>query len=437
MPTAIHSKRDSSSSAVDLQGVLVCLGLVFAFILTSFGLAKLIEAIRTRMKIMDTEARSITEQSSSLEIPVNLPVTPNAVDLLIHAVRSSRLSALRRKPRPLDLRTGAIKFCSAAPCLQHISSPRSYALRHPRRPCFTRPGPTPLRTVLTATKGKLASSNVAVAVQHRLIISEAEAAAACLSLQRTHRTHSPLEHPAPIPNPSHNSNSAYTPIQIPVSLAPARDRTSCSPLSLELANMCSMHSTANAVVGAHPDALPLHHRALPLPLHHRPAPYTPRESPSAPPSPVKALLRYSKTFGKLPRPLSDSYSGTGKENTGGADAKVNIIVDGGANKRSSFASNTAMYESGGRNSQEKENLIAPVYVAAGNSDSVNAYLQHWHANRDDAQEVAAVGARDAGSADEEAVALGVNVKRLPGQSGAGSEGAGEGEDEEDGGVEVH
>ncbi|KAJ7890155.1 hypothetical protein B0H14DRAFT_3429213 [Mycena olivaceomarginata] len=355
MPITIHStarrvKRDSPS--VELQDLLVCLGLVFAFTLTAFGIAKLTEVLRTRTPAENAETE--TSQESLLKItPRSSP--PPAAGYLAHAVltlSSAGLVLFPRKARPQDSRTGKIQYIKASPHLQHISAPRSYAFRHRRRLCFNRPGPTLLRNVITATPhGKLASSTVGV-VQR--------SAARVVQIQKTHHTHSPLERPAanPTPGPA-QATPAVSHIEIPpVCLGPD------SPHAWPAVE--TLHGTADSVVGAHPSALP---------LRERPAQAAPQTvlwtAPSgvgananfkfglvrgvsaalgARPSPAHASIHRAKTM-SIPHPASPEPASTRRLCAlGNANVKTTSI------KEASKAKTTAGYTAGMKTDRRKENV---------------------------------------------------------------------------------
>jgi hypothetical protein len=146
-----------------------------------------------------------------------------------------------RKLRPQELRNGAIQYAKSSPYLLHISSPRSYALRHRRRNCFYRPGPSPLRSVITATpQGKLSWSTA----PYMQIQSPA---VRVLDKTPTHRSHDPLERPAFAPPPQQDSTVH---IEIPA----------CVDSPDAWSSIEQLYRTADAVVGAHPDAVPLSDR---------------------------------------------------------------------------------------------------------------------------------------------------------------------------------
>ncbi|KAJ6503771.1 hypothetical protein C8R45DRAFT_1185704 [Mycena sanguinolenta] len=237
MPTTIHStqralKRDSSS--IDLHYLLVCLCVVFAFLGSAFGLAKLIEGLRIQARTKRTNPAEVkaSQLETQLEAPASLSTLPD-VRQVATTILNSRIR-FRRKPRPLDFRTGAIQYLKASPYLQYISAPRLYALRHPRRLCLNSPRPTPLRTVITATEsGKLTWSTVA---------------------PQKPRIHMPLEHPAPLLHPSFSQNEVHL--------------TDMSNFQIPLrgdvwSSLENMHGTANAVVGSHPAPIPLRERPVP------------------------------------------------------------------------------------------------------------------------------------------------------------------------------
>lgn len=99
MPITIHStarrvKRDSPS--VELQNLLVCLGLVFAFTLTAFGIAKLTEVLRTRTPAENAEVglryplpMSLLTSSTDRDIS-RVPAEDNAQVLFPPCRRPSR-----------------------------------------------------------------------------------------------------------------------------------------------------------------------------------------------------------------------------------------------------------------------------------------------------------------------------------------------------------
>lgn len=70
MPTMIHSTEHTKrgSSSIDLQSLLVCLVIVFACIVTSFGLAKLTELLRTRRRDQSNEVRRFTAIDTCPEV---------------------------------------------------------------------------------------------------------------------------------------------------------------------------------------------------------------------------------------------------------------------------------------------------------------------------------------------------------------------------------
>ncbi|KAJ6571283.1 hypothetical protein B0H19DRAFT_1064398 [Mycena capillaripes] len=259
MPSMIQSAGPSS---VELQKLLLCLGVVFAFILTAFGLSKLTELLRTRRRAGST--RSAAAKGLLAERPPFLYTLP-ATGYLAPVVTLTSGTAPGRvlfpknlKPRPTqDPRNGVIQYIKASPYLQHISAPRLYALRHQRRLCFNRPDPSPLRNVITANpQGKLSSSTVPL----RVIQIQKPALRA---LEKTHqRTIDPFERPMTTSSPhprQDNDFGAAQHIEIPACLdSESRpDPHPWSAISIE-----QLYRTADAVVGVHPDSVPLSERAL-------------------------------------------------------------------------------------------------------------------------------------------------------------------------------
>ncbi|KAF7350082.1 hypothetical protein MVEN_01310100 [Mycena venus] len=270
MPTTIHStghvKRGSSSDA-ELQNLLVCLGLVCAVILTSFGLSKLVGLLHIRRRAGSTKHSLRPPKIRCLNGPPSLytlPATPHPAPSIFDSSTSTTLVALfpwKAAARPQDPRAGVIDYIKASPYLQHISAPRSYALRHRRRLCFTHPGPTPLRNVISATPhGKRFSSMATVG-----IVTQKSPTTRVLqqNIQTHFRTNDPLERPAQVvfaPHPhSLHATAATIAIEIPVCLAV--DSAGDVWSSVE-----RLHATADSVVGAYPGAFPLRERTVPATL---------------------------------------------------------------------------------------------------------------------------------------------------------------------------
>ncbi|KAJ7484852.1 hypothetical protein B0H11DRAFT_2279542 [Mycena galericulata] len=143
MPTVIHSAsagrpHRTGGTPPELQKLILCLGVVAAFVFASFGIAKLME-----LRLPSRRRAEIAEPSSTDTPATHTISTP----WKLH-------DAASRKPGPYyDLRTSpgaaiAVLYTKTAPCLRHISAPRAYALRHRRRAFRTHPGPSPLRNAI-------------------------------------------------------------------------------------------------------------------------------------------------------------------------------------------------------------------------------------------------------------------------------------------------
>ncbi|KAJ7121666.1 hypothetical protein C8R44DRAFT_853186 [Mycena epipterygia] len=229
MPTIIQSAEHGSSA--ELQKLVLCLGVVLAFVLTSFGIGKLIElhtrtsGVSTAKKIPAGGALVISSRSYSSIGIRGFGLTAG--------VGASLPVVFRPKPRPRDLSTGAIRYTKTSPHLQHISAPRTYAMHHRRR-LYSRPGPSPLRIVTNASKSHAKLSN---------------------KLRRHHKS---------TPSKDKYQRTNFIP---PFPLRYVRQDT---PVVVTIAPPCAtpeewlavenLHRTADSVVSAHPDALPLHHR---------------------------------------------------------------------------------------------------------------------------------------------------------------------------------
>ncbi|KAJ7764384.1 hypothetical protein B0H16DRAFT_1687770 [Mycena metata] len=156
MPTTISSAGRTASA--ELQKLLVYLGVVVAFIFTAFGIAKMIDVLRTRRRTESTMAQGLLGEAPPGRY--GLPSTPQcpSVVLNIHSAPAffnpgnvPGLISFSRKARPQNALTGAIQYTKSSPHLYHITSPRAYALHHRRRPHFIRPGPSLLRHVIIIT----------------------------------------------------------------------------------------------------------------------------------------------------------------------------------------------------------------------------------------------------------------------------------------------
>lgn len=172
------------------------------------------------------------------------------------------------KPRPFptqDPRTGMFQYIKASPYLHHISAPRLYALRHKRRLYFSRPGPSLLRNVVTASlDGKLFWSTVPVCVNPNLPTLPLGA----LELKTHQRTVDPFERPltttASAPRPHTRQEQR---IEIPACLDCDLDGPNRNIWSTSVSGE-QLYHTAETIVGAHPDSLPVPKRTIPTtPVH--------------------------------------------------------------------------------------------------------------------------------------------------------------------------
>ncbi|KAJ7760817.1 hypothetical protein DFH07DRAFT_939819 [Mycena maculata] len=240
MPTVIHSavRPGRSGSSPELQKLVLCLGVVAAFIFTSFGIAKLLELVPNRRQSGRGElipAPTATRRRILTDVPPGISA-PQAV---LNPISLFPSTAVARKGFPQDFHTGAIRYTKTSPYLQHISAPHSYAMRHRRRVFRGRPGPSPLRNVINPP------------VHARPPIQDPPTL--LVSANRSHSTD-----PAPVlksmPAPKSTGEEF-----------PARTRsTEISPAcALSWSSIELLHRTSNAVVGAHPDAIPLIDRASP------------------------------------------------------------------------------------------------------------------------------------------------------------------------------
>ncbi|KAJ6462665.1 hypothetical protein C8R47DRAFT_1202172 [Mycena vitilis] len=262
MPSTIHSGRGTpGSSAVESQKLLVFLGAVFAFILMFFGLAKLFPLLRTWIRIGSTQsAASKGLLSSTTPPPLYTFRTMGRGFPSPAALAAAGLAHMvfPRKPRPQNVRTGVIQYIKAAPSLQHMTAPRVYALLHRRRlQRFVRPGPTPLRCVLTATHtahGTVLKSSVTLPVPMRTVQFQKPAPAAVIFVRtfdhdRRHRTIEPLHAPhRPYPRQEEEESEPRR-VEIPCLDSPDAEQ---------------LYHAAERIVGAHPAALPLPERAAPV-----------------------------------------------------------------------------------------------------------------------------------------------------------------------------
>ncbi|KAJ7152139.1 hypothetical protein C8R46DRAFT_485190, partial [Mycena filopes] len=252
MPTSFASAGRAVSDKV-----LFCLGLVVAFVFTAFGLAKLVELLRTRRR---TEAKGLLGEAPPGRYL--LSYTPNGTPLLLNTAHASgflapsflnpttatpsfTISFPTAKPRPQNPLTGVIQYTKAAPSLYHITSPRVYAVRHRRRPHFMRPGPSLLRHVITITaQGRRLQSTV------RGVQASTARALAVSFIRFPHGppgVHTSTALLAGVPPVSSLSQT------LPVSTStPTVPQIPLYPLDVQ-----HVHQTADALVGAHPDALPL------------------------------------------------------------------------------------------------------------------------------------------------------------------------------------
>ncbi|KAJ7635571.1 hypothetical protein DFH06DRAFT_676433 [Mycena polygramma] len=167
-----------------------------------------------------------------------------------------------RKPRPQNVRTGVIQYIKAAPSLQHMTAPRVDALLHCHRlQRFVRPGPTPLRCVLTATPtahGTVVQFSGTLPIPMRALQFQKPAPAAVVFVRtfdhdRMHRTTEPL----------HAPHRPYLRLEED-DLEPPRVEIPC----LDGLDAEQLYRAAERIVGTHPAALPLPERAAPAHSQH-------------------------------------------------------------------------------------------------------------------------------------------------------------------------
>ncbi|KAJ6458821.1 hypothetical protein C8R47DRAFT_1244689, partial [Mycena vitilis] len=261
MPSTIHSGRATpGSSAVESQKLLVFLGAVFAFILTFFGLAKLVPLLRTWIRLgIPQSAASKGLPASTTPPPLYTFRTTGRGFPSPAALAAAGLAHMAfPKSRPQNVRTGVIQYIKAAPSLQHMTAPRVYALLHRRRlQRFVRPGPTPLRRVLTAThtaRGTVVKSSVTLPVPMRAVRSQKPAPAAVISVRtfdhdRRHRTTEPLQAPHRPYLRQEEDKLESRSVEIPCLDGPDAEQ---------------LYRAAEGIVGAHPAALTLLERAAPV-----------------------------------------------------------------------------------------------------------------------------------------------------------------------------
>ncbi|KAJ7463837.1 hypothetical protein B0H11DRAFT_81563 [Mycena galericulata] len=169
MPTVIHTvsagrPHRTSGTPPELQKLILCLGVVAAFVFASFGIAKLMELRLPSRRRAEIAAPSSTDTLATHTISSPWKLHHDA--------------AFRKAGPYYDLRTSpgaaiAILYTKTAPCLQHISAPRAYALRHRRRAFRTHPGPSPLRNVIDLDSNSARSATTKRALALRTLAANA------------------------------------------------------------------------------------------------------------------------------------------------------------------------------------------------------------------------------------------------------------------------
>ncbi|KAJ7196282.1 hypothetical protein GGX14DRAFT_673546 [Mycena pura] len=166
MPAVLQSMPSGhASTSVELQKLLLCLAIVLACVLTSFGAAKLLELVRhgrareLEPEVLASKATPIDDprlsnpRSNSI-CPAPSPNSANAWPwnpswLYVIAPRPQLQGAGAAAVPPAR----AIQYTRASPHLQHITAPRVYAIRRRRRLDRRAPGPSPLRNVVYGYAG--------------------------------------------------------------------------------------------------------------------------------------------------------------------------------------------------------------------------------------------------------------------------------------------
>ncbi|KAJ7488402.1 hypothetical protein FB451DRAFT_1362815 [Mycena latifolia] len=223
MPTVLHSavRPDRGSSSIELQKLLLCLGAVLAFVVTSFGLVKLVGLLPAWRRAESSEVAAAAKTPSQAYRLAHPHPHLAALDDDNHPLSARDFRLLKARPR--DARTGAIRYTKTAPHLHHINAPRAYALRHQHRPFGAPLGPSPLRNVVFAAA-----------------------------------THSPQK--PRVRRPIQRFRAICALSALPQDTIPPADEA--DPLWRAADHL---HRTADAVVGAHPATRPLHDRvASPL-----------------------------------------------------------------------------------------------------------------------------------------------------------------------------